>query len=57
MKTGPVKPVVGATLVVARPRRQPIFIPLCGLSQGHGDSEGREESKPTFPISTLQSVP
>ena len=31
MKIGSGKPVVGATLVVARPRRQPIFIPLCGL--------------------------
>ena len=31
MKIGPDKPVVGATLVVARPRHQPVFIPLCGL--------------------------
>ena len=31
MKIGTDKPVVGATLVVARPRRQPVFIPLCGL--------------------------
>ena len=31
MKIGSGKPVVGATLVVARSRRQPIFIPLCGL--------------------------
>ena len=31
MKIGHVKPVVGATLVVARSRRQPVFIPLCGL--------------------------
>ena len=31
MKIGTDKPVVGATLVVARSRRQPIFIPLCGL--------------------------
>ena len=31
MKAGPGKPVVGATLVVARSRRQPVFIPLCGL--------------------------
>ena len=31
MKIGPDKPVVGATLVVARSRRQPVLIPLCGL--------------------------
>ena len=31
MKIGPDKPVVGATLVVARPRRQPVFVPLCSL--------------------------
>ena len=31
MKIGSGKPVVGATLVVARSRRQPVFIPLCGL--------------------------
>ena len=31
MKIGHGKPVVGATLVVARSRRQPVFIPLCGL--------------------------
>ena len=31
MKTGSGKPVVGATLVVVRSRRQPVFIPLCGL--------------------------
>ena len=31
MKIGHVKPVVGATLVVVRSRRQPVFIPLCGL--------------------------
>ena len=31
LKIGSVKPVVGATLVVARSRRQPVFIPLCGL--------------------------
>ena len=31
MKIGPDKPVVGATLVVARPRRQPVFVPLCAL--------------------------
>ena len=31
MKIGPDKPVVGATLVVARSRHQPVFIPLCGL--------------------------
>ena len=31
MKIGTDKPVVGATLVVARSRRQPVFIPLCGL--------------------------
>jgi hypothetical protein len=28
MKIGSGKPVVGATLVVARSRRQPVFIPL-----------------------------
>ena len=31
MKIGSGKPVVGATLVVARSRHQPVFIPLCGL--------------------------
>ena len=31
MKIGSGKPVVGATLVVARSLHQPIFIPLCGL--------------------------
>ena len=31
MKTGSGKPAVGATLVVARSRRQPVFILLCGL--------------------------
>ena len=31
MKIGSCKPVVGATLVVARSRHQPGFIPLCGL--------------------------
>ena len=31
MKTGPGKPVVGATLVVARSRHQPVFIPSYGL--------------------------
>ena len=31
MKTGSGKPVVGATLVVARSRHQPVFISLCGL--------------------------
>ena len=31
MKIGTDKPVVGATLVVARSQRQPVFIPLCGL--------------------------
>ena len=31
MKIGTDKPVVGAILVVARSRRQPVFIPLCGL--------------------------
>ena len=31
MKIGPDKPVVGATLVVARPRHQPVLIPICGL--------------------------
>ena len=31
MKIGPDKPVVGATLVVARSRHQPVLIPLCGL--------------------------
>ena len=31
MKAGTGKPVVGATLVVARSQRQPVFIPLCGL--------------------------
>ena len=31
MKIGTDKPVVGATLVVARPRHQPVLIPICGL--------------------------
>ena len=31
MKIGSGKPVVGATLVVARSRHQPVFISLCGL--------------------------
>ena len=31
MKISPGKPRVGAPLVVARPRRLPIFIPLYGL--------------------------
>ena len=31
MKITSGKPVVGATLVVARSRHQPVFIPLCGL--------------------------
>ena len=31
LKVGSGKPVVGATLVVARSRHQPVFIPLCGL--------------------------
>ena len=31
MKTGSGKPVVGATLVVARSRHQPVFISLYGL--------------------------
>ena len=31
MEIGSGKPVVGATLVVARSRHQPGFIPLCGL--------------------------
>ena len=31
MKTGSGKPAIGVTLVVARSRRQPVFILLCGL--------------------------
>ena len=31
MKIASDKPVVGATLVVAHPRHQPVLIPLCGL--------------------------
>ena len=31
MKIASGKPAVGATLVVARSRHQPVFIPLCGL--------------------------
>ena len=31
MKIGTDKPVVGATLVVARSRHQPVLIPICGL--------------------------
>ena len=31
MKIGSGKPVVGATLVVVRSRRRPVFIPLCDL--------------------------
>ena len=30
-KIGSGKPLVGATLVVARSRHQPVFIPLCGI--------------------------
>ena len=37
MKIGSGKPVVGATLVVARSRHQPVFIPLMWPLQGHGD--------------------
>ena len=48
MKIGSGKPVVGATLVVARSRQQPIFIPLCCLSQGHGDSRKRPVPYPRY---------
>ena len=37
----PRPPPVGATLVVARSRRQPVFIPLMWPSQGHGHSRRR----------------
>ena len=48
MKIGSGKPNVGATLVVALSRRQPIFIPLCGLHKAMvipNEAERSEESK------------
>ena len=47
MKIASGKPVVGATLVVARPRRQPIFISLYGLHKAIviPNAERSEESK------------
>ena len=56
MKIGSGKPVVEATLVVARSRSQPNFIPLCGIRKAMAiptiehyavPDTGRESKNPT----------
>ena len=57
MKIGSCKPVVGATLVVARPRRQPIFIPLCGLHKAMVIPMKRGSGKPVVGATLVAFAP
>ena len=56
MKKGSGKPVVGATLVVARPRRQPIFIPLCGLHKAMVIPKAAKRSKESKVLTVLDTA-
>ena len=53
----PVPRPVGATLVVARSRRQPVSIPLMWPSQGHPSFLRRQESIPSAPSAVNPSPP